>query len=100
MLSVKNLSYYLKRSYCHNIESIFIDIFFPKAKPILVEVLYRPPDKPDLIEHLNHFLKESNASDIQYCYLIGDFNVDLLSRNKMLFKKSNILTLQTVSFDN
>ena len=59
----------------------------PKSKQILVGVLYRPPDEADFIEHLNKSLKESNISNIQECYLIGDFNVNLLSGNKMLLKK-------------
>ena len=59
----------------------------PKSKPILVGVLYRPPDKPDFIEHLNNSLTESNISDTQECYLVGDFNVNLLSGNKMPLKK-------------
>ena len=80
----KSLSYNHKTSFCRNIESIFIDIFLPKSKPILVGVLYRPPDKPDFIEHLNNSLKESNMSNTQVCYLIGGFNVNLLSGNKML----------------
>ena len=59
----------------------------PKSKPILVGVLYRPPDKPDFIEHLNNSLTESNISNTQECYLVGDFNVNLLSGNKMPLKK-------------
>ena len=57
------------------------------SKSILVGVLYRPPDEPDFIEHRKNYLKESNISNTQECYLIGDFNVDLLSGNKMLLKK-------------
>ena len=59
----------------------------PKRKPILVGVLYPPPDKPGFIEYLNNSLKESNISNTQKCFLIGDFNVNLLSGNKMLLKK-------------
>ena len=83
----KSLSYNHKKSFCRNIESIFIDIFLPKSKPILVGVLYRPPDKLDFIEHLNNSLKESNISNTQECYLIGDFIVSPLSGNKMLLKQ-------------
>ena len=36
----KCLSYNHKTSFCRNIESIFIDIFLPKSKPILVGVLF------------------------------------------------------------
>ena len=83
----KSLSYNHQTSFCRNTESIFIDPFLLKSKPILVGVLYRPPDKPDFIEHLNNSLKESNISNNQECYLIGDLNVNLLSGNKMLLKK-------------
>ena len=83
----KSLSYNHKTSFCRNIESIFIDIFLSKSKPILVGVLYRPSDKPDFIEHLNNSLKESNISNTQECYLISDFNVNLLSGNDMILEK-------------
>ena len=68
-----------------NIESIFINIFLPKSKPILVVVLYRPSDKPGFKEHFNNSLKESNICNIQECCLLGYFSVNLLS--KMLLKK-------------
>ena len=83
----KSLSYNHKTSFCRNIESIFIEIFLSKIKPILVGVLYRPPDKSDFIEYLNNSLKESNIYDTQECYLVGDFNVNLLSGNKMILEK-------------
>ena len=76
-----------KSSLCPNIESIFIDIFLPKSKPISVGVLHRLSDKPRLTEYLDYSLKESNISNIQECYLIGDFNINLLSGNKMLLDK-------------
>ena len=59
----------------------------PKLKQILVGVSYRLPDKLRLIEYLDNSLKESNISNIQECYLIGDFNVNLLRGNKMLLDK-------------
>ena len=66
----KSLSYNHEPSFPCNIENIFIDIFFPRSKPTLVGVLYRPPEKPDFKEHLNNFLKENNISNFQECYLI------------------------------
>ena len=84
----KALSFNHKTIFYRNIESILTDIFLPKSKPILVGVLYRPPDKPDFIEHLNNSLKESNISNTQESYLIGDFNINLLSGKKMLLIKT------------
>ena len=81
------LSYNHKTSFCRNIESILIDIFLPKSKPILLGVLYRTPDKSDFIEHLNNSLKESNTCNTRECFLIGDFNVNLMSGNKLVLEK-------------
>lgn len=59
----------------------------PKPKPILVKVLNRQPDKPLFIEYLKNSIKEINISNIQKCCQIGDFNANLLSGNKKLWKK-------------
>ena len=83
----KSLSYNHKSSFCHNIENIFIDNYLPKSKPILVGMLYRPPDKPGFIDYLDNSFKESNISNIKECYLIGDFNISLLIGIKMLLDK-------------
>ena len=50
-------------------------------------MLYRPPDKPRILEYSDNSLKESNVSNTQEYYLMGDFNVNLLSENKMLLDK-------------
>ena len=65
---------------------MLIKTFLPKSRPILVGVLYWPPDKPEFIECLNNYLREINISNIQECYLIGDLNVNLLRENKILLK--------------
>ena len=51
-------------------------------------MLCQPLDKSRFIEYLdNSLLKEGNISNIQECYLMDDFNVNLLSRIKMLLDK-------------
>ena len=64
-----------------------MDIFLSKSKPILVGVLYPPPDKPKFVEYLDNSLKECNISNTQECYLMVDFNIKLLRGNKMLLDK-------------
>ena len=77
-----------KLSFSPNIDSIFIDIFLSKSKTTLVGMLCQPLDKSRFIEYLdNSLLKEGNISNIQQCYLMDDFNVNLLSRIKMLLDK-------------
>ena len=43
----RSLAYNYKNNFCKSTESIFVDIFLPKTKPILVGILYRPPNKND-----------------------------------------------------
>ena len=40
--------------------------------PILLRILYRPPDKPDFIKHINNVFTETGILDKQECYLLGD----------------------------
>ena len=58
-----------------------------QSKPVLVGVLYWPSEKPKFLEYPVSTKKESNISNIQECYLIDDFNTNLLSENKILLDK-------------
>ena len=42
-----DLSYNVRDTLSDKIENIFVDIIHPKINPILVVVVYRPPDKSD-----------------------------------------------------
>ena len=57
-----------------NTESILADIFVPKSKPILVGILYRPPNKSEFVKHINNAFTETGVLDKQECYLLGDLN--------------------------
>ena len=52
-----------------------------------MDVLYRAPVKPGFKDYFDNSLKQSNISLIPECYLISDFNVNLLSGNKILLEK-------------
>ena len=94
--SVKPLCDSFKQNFCGDIESIFIDIIFPKSYPIWFGVLYWLPYKREFIEYLDNSSREGNICTIQVCYLLVDVNVNLLSRNKMLLKKLAIITISKV----
>ena len=57
-----------------NTGSILADIFVPKSKPILVGILYRPPNKSEFVKHINNAFTETGVLDKQECYLLGDLN--------------------------
>jgi hypothetical protein len=61
------------------IESLFVEICNPLGKNTIVGTVYRPPN-----QNINPFLDELNrilstiSKDNKNCYLMGDFNLDLL----------------------
>ena len=70
-------------------ESIFVNIYFPKPKSILLDILNGPPNKSDksdhLIKHINDVFTGTGALDNQECYLQGDLNINLLLHKKETF---------------
>ena len=52
------LIYNYKQNFCENTESIFIDIFLPKTKPILVGILYKPLTRTILLKTLKKHLQD------------------------------------------
>ena len=84
---IKSLTAYsYKDSFCSNTESIFVDIFLPKSKPILLGILYRPPDKSDFVKHINNVFTETGVLDKQECYLLGDLNINLILDEKVIYQ--------------
>ena len=83
----KSLAYNYKDNFYKNTESIFIDIFLPKTKPILIGILYRPPDKNNFVKNLEETFTNCNILDKQECYLLGDFNINILQNGENVFEK-------------
>ena len=83
----KSSAYNSKEKFCKGTESIFIDIFLPKAKPTLVGILYRPPDKNDFVKKFEETFAGCDILENQECYLLGDFNINLLHNGKNIFWK-------------
>ena len=63
----RSLAYNYKGNFCKSTESIFVDIFLPKTKPILVGILYRPPDFNINLFHngKNNFGKKGYTSKLK-----------------------------------
>lgn len=62
-----------------SMESIFIEITNNKAKNIVIGVIYRPPKSPirDFLENFESVVNKINLGKKE-CYLLGDYNLDLL----------------------
>ena len=64
------------------IENIVFDMLLPKTKPILVGFLYRPPDQSKFLDKLSTAISRSNTFDNQEVYILGDFNINLMNKQK------------------
>ena len=64
------------------IESIFVEIMVPQGKNIIVGCVYRPPNQNTalFLEKFNDILTII-TKDNKHCYVMGDFNLDLLQYN-------------------
>ena len=81
------LAYIYKENFCKSTENIFIDIFLPKTKPILVGILYRPSDKNNFVKNLEETFTGCDILENQECFLHGDLNINLLHNYKNIFEK-------------
>ena len=82
-----------KDSFCSNIESIFVvGIYWPKCKPILLGISYRPSSKSDFVKHINNIFTETGILDKQSCYLLGDIKINLLFDEEEIFSNKSYRT--------
>ena len=61
-------------------ESLFIEIIRPHERSVIVGLIYRPPSQNvnDFVTRMNDIL-EKISRDNKTCYLMGDFNLNLLN---------------------
>ena len=63
-------------------ESLFAEVIKPHGKNIIVGVIYRPPNQNlDLFIDEFNVLTEKISRENKICYLLGDFNINLLNFN-------------------
>ena len=63
-------------------ECLFIEIINEKSKNIIIGTIYRPPNNRfnEIENDLKSFLTKLDKWD-KSCYIMGDFNIDLLKYN-------------------
>ena len=63
-------------------ESLFIEIQRPNEKNTLIGTIYRPPDQnvQDFVGSVDQLITKISREN-KNCYLMGDFNLNLLSHN-------------------
>ena len=73
----------VREHFSDEVENIFIDIFLPKTKPILVGIVYRPPDQSGFLELLSEAIGDTNSFDDQEVYILGDLNIDMIGKHPL-----------------
>ena len=68
--------------FSNEIENLFFDILLPKTKPILVGIVYRPPNQSRFLERLTSDITNTNDFDNLKVYILGDLNINLVNNKK------------------
>ena len=80
------LEYKIRDDLCFDnaltVESLFVEIVNPEGKNTIVGVMYRPPSQniADFISKLNTLIGII-SSENKNCYIMGDFNLNLLNQH-------------------
>ena len=54
----------------------------PKTKPILIGILYRPPDQSKFLDNLSTSISQTCSFNEQEVYILGDLNINLINSQK------------------
>ena len=89
----------LNLNYENTIESVFIELIIPSGKNIIIGIIYRPPNnKIDEFENkINEILGKIDKEN-KVCYLMGDFNIDLLKSESCDYTNRFLEVLFTSSY--
>ena len=77
-----DISFNPRGNFSSEVENIFLDMLLPKTKPILIGILYRPPDQSKFLDKLSTAISETDNFDAQKVYILGDLNINLINNQK------------------
>ena len=85
-----DIDYVQKSFFPREIENIFIEILLPKTEPLIVGIIYRPPNQSNF-DKLDTNTKES--------YVLGDFNINMYQNNKYTVGDGSTISSKFLSSD-
>ena len=77
-----DVSFNVRSDFSDKIENIVFDMLLPKTKPILVRILYRPPDQSKFLDKLSTAISRSSTFNNQEIYILDDLNINLINKQK------------------
>ena len=69
-----NVAFRSRGGLSNEIENLFFDILLSKTNPILVGIIYRPPNQSRFLERLTSAITNINDFDNQEVYILGEEN--------------------------
>ena len=82
-----DLNFDIRSKFTDDMESIFFDILLPRLKPILVGIIYRPPDQSGFLKRLSSSLSKAKRFDAHEAYILGDFNINIKTNSSNSSKR-------------
>ena len=76
-----DISFNVRGDFSSEIENILFDILLPKTKPILIGILYQPPEQSKFLDNLSTSISQKCSFNEQEVYILGDLNINLIARN-------------------
>ena len=92
-----DLSFTKRNYFPHDIETIFIEIFLPKTKPMTVGIVYRPPSQTSFLETMNEHFYKLDTINKETC-ILRDFNINVYLNNKDAFEKCSATVSNTIPY--
>ena len=83
-----DLSYNTKSFLPSELENIFIEIFLPYSKCLVVGSVYRLPSQDSFTGTITEHFSKINTNDAEI-YILGGFNINLFSMEKYIFHQTN-----------
>ena len=82
---IKNERHYnIRGNYPTDFKNIFPDLLLPNYKPILIGILYRPPDQSGFLDMVSPAIADMEDFDNQEAYILGDLNFNLQDKSKYI----------------
>ena len=82
-----SICYTRKTCLSNNLENIFIDLLFPKTKPISIDIFYKPPSQTRFLEQV--ITKFESLELNNELYILGTFNINLLFKGNCILNKTH-----------
>ena len=81
---MRDTTYNVRGNCPTDFENIFLDLLLPNSKPILIGIIYRPPDHPGFLDMVSSAIADMEDFDNQEAYILGNLNLNILNKSKYI----------------